>query len=75
MKIATVGLDLAKNVLQLHGVDADGRVVVQRRLRRSEVIKAFKGAPPWLVGMEACAGAHQPPWLITRASASASCAS
>ena len=45
-KIGTVGLDLPKNVFQLHGIDADGRVVVRRRLRRSEVIKAFTGAPP-----------------------------
>src|SRR5688500_7392462 len=65
MKIATVGLDLAKNVFQLHGVDAAGRVVVRRRLRRSEVIKAFTGTPPCLVGMEACAGAHH--WEIGRA--------
>jgi transposase len=65
MKIATVGLDLAKNVFQLHGVDTDGRVVVRRRLRRSEVIKAFTGTPPCLVGMEACAGAHHWARLIT----------
>jgi transposase len=65
MKIATVGLDLAKNVFQLHGVDADGRVVVRRRLRRSEVIKAFTGTPPCLVGMEACAGAHHWARLLT----------
>jgi transposase len=65
MKIATVGLDLAKNVFQLHGVDTDGRVVVRRRLRRSELTKAFTGAPPCLVGMEACAGAHHWARLLT----------
>src|SRR5690606_21482891 len=61
----TVGLDLAKNVFQMHGVDAAGRVVVRRRLRRSEVIKAFTGTPPCLVGMEACAGAHHWARLLT----------
>ena len=65
MKIATVGLDLAKNVFQLHGIDAAGRVVIRRRLRRSEVIKAFTGAPPCVVGMEACAGAHHGARLLT----------
>ena len=66
MKIATVGLDLAKNVFQLHGIDAAGRVVVRRRLRRSEVIEdTFTGAPPCLVGMEACAGAHHWARLLT----------
>ncbi len=58
MQLATVGLDLAKNLFQLHGIDAEGRVVVRRRLRRSEVMKFFAGAAPCLVGMEACAGAH-----------------
>jgi hypothetical protein len=57
MKIATIGLDLAKNVFQLHGGDAKGRVVVQRRLRRSQVAVLFAQLPPCLVGMEACAGA------------------
>jgi len=62
MKIATIGLDLAKNVFQLHAIDAEGRVAVRRRLRRAEVLKFFTGLPPCLVGMEAgmeaCAGAH-----------------
>jgi transposase len=58
MQLATVGLDLAKNVFQLHGVDAKGRVVVRRRLRRAEVMRFFAELPPCRVGMEACAGAH-----------------
>jgi transposase len=58
MNIATVGLDLAKNVFQLYAVDVEGRVVLRRRLRRSEVVRLFARLPPCLVGMEACAGAH-----------------
>jgi transposase len=57
-EITTVGLDLAKNVFQVHGVSADGRVVVRRQLRRAEVLKFFSTLPPCLVGMEACASAH-----------------
>jgi transposase len=63
MKIATVGLDLAKNVFQLHAVDAEGQVVVRRRLRRSKVVRFLARLPPCLVGMEACAGAHH--WART----------
>jgi transposase len=65
MKIATVGLDLAKNVFQLHGVDAGGRIVVRRRLRRAEILRFFTGLPSCLVGMEACAGAHHWARLLT----------
>lgn len=57
-KISTIGLDLAKNVFQVHGVDATGQVVVRRQLRRAEVIKFFAGLSPCLVGMEACGSAH-----------------
>ena len=53
--VVTVGLDLAKNVFQVHGVDGDGRVVLRRRLRRAEVLKLFGSLSPCLVGMEACA--------------------
>ena len=52
-EIATVGLDLAKNVFQVHGVSADGRVVVRRQLRRAEVLKFFSTLPQCLVEMEA----------------------
>src|SRR5208283_242509 len=58
MQITTIGLDLAKHWFQVHGVDAAGKVVVKRRLRRAEVIAFFKGLEPGFVGMEACATAH-----------------
>ncbi|MCB1465817.1 MAG: IS110 family transposase [Rhizobiaceae bacterium] len=57
-KISTIGLDLAKNVFQVHGSTADGSPIFNRKLRRGDVLKFFKKAPPCLVGMEACAGAH-----------------
>ncbi len=58
MQITTIGLDLAKHVFQVHGVDPLGRVVLRRRLRRGEVITFFSSLPPCLVGMEACSTAH-----------------
>ena len=58
MQITTIGLDLAKHWFQVHGVDAKGRVVVRRRLRRSGVIAYFQSLEPCLIGMEACATAH-----------------
>ncbi len=57
-EITTIGVDLAKNVLQLHGVKVDGTVALRRQLRRSQVLEFFGHLPPCLVGMEACAGAH-----------------
>jgi transposase len=53
-----VGLDLAKSVLQNHAIDAGGKVVVRRQLRRGKVLKFFSVLSPCLVGMEACASAH-----------------
>ncbi len=58
MQITTIGLDSAKHVFQAHGVDARGRVVLRRRLRRAEVLRLFAELPPCLVAMEACATAH-----------------
>ena len=58
MNITTVGLDLAKNVFQVHGVNADGVVIVRRRLRRAQVGTYFAGLQPCLVGMEACGTSH-----------------
>jgi len=58
MQVATIGLDLAKHVLQVHGVDAPGGGVVRRRLRRRELLAFFAGLEPCPVGMEACATAH-----------------
>lgn len=56
--VVTVGVDLAKTVFQVHGIDADGTVVIRRQLRRAEVVKFFSTLSPCLVGMEACASAH-----------------
>jgi transposase len=58
VEISTVGLDLAKRVFQVHGVDAVGQVIVRRKLRREEVAGFFAALPPCLVGMEACSTAH-----------------
>ena len=58
MKIATIGLDIAKNVFQVHGVDDEGGVVLRRKVRRDKLLGLFSGLEPCLVGMEACATAH-----------------
>ena len=58
MQVTTIGLDIAKNVFQVHGIDAKERVVVRKQLRRSQVIAFFSALPPCLIGMEACATAH-----------------
>ena len=58
MQITTIGLDIAKNVFQVHGIDATEKVVVRKQLRRSQVLAFFKALPPCLIGMEACATAH-----------------
>jgi transposase len=58
-KITTVGIDLAKSVFSLHGVDGAGRVVLRRTLRRDQLVQAVAGLPPCLIGMEACSGAHE----------------
>jgi len=58
MQITTIGLDIAKNVFQVHGIDAAEKVVVRKQLRRGQVLKFFAALPPCLVGMEACATAH-----------------
>ncbi len=58
MEIRTLGIDLAKSVFQLHGVDALGAVVLRKKLRRGAVLDFLRDLPPCLVGMEACAGSH-----------------
>lgn len=58
MQITTVGLDLAKNVFQVHGVNAHGKVVVRKQLRRDQVASFFANLPACLVGMEACGSAQ-----------------
>jgi transposase len=57
-KITTIGLDLAKSVFQVHAVAKDGRVVIRRALRRSQLLEFFRSVEPCLVGLEACASAH-----------------
>src|SRR5439155_9569486 len=56
--ITTIGIDIAKSVFQVHGVGADGQVVVRRQLKRRYVLAFFQKLPPCLVGIEACASAH-----------------
>ena len=58
MEITTVGLDLAKNVFQVHAIGSTGEVVVRRSLRRAQVIPFFSKLPPCLIGMEACGTSH-----------------
>ncbi len=58
MKITTIGLDLAKHVFQVHGVDSRGKPVLRKQLKRSQMLPFFANLEPCLVGMEACGGAH-----------------
>src|SRR5215475_4175110 len=58
MQVSTIGVDLAKNVFQVHGVDNAGKVVITRQLRRKQVIEFLSKIPACLVGMEACGTAH-----------------
>jgi transposase len=58
MKVTTVGLDLAKQVFSVHGVDEHGKAVLKKRVSRGKVLELFAQLPPALVGMEACSGAH-----------------
>ena len=56
--VTTVGLDIAKSVFQVHGVDGGGQVVIRRQLKRNYVLAFFQKLPPCLVGIEACASSH-----------------
>ena len=58
MKVTTVGLDLAKQVFSVHGVDEHGKAVLKRRVSRGKLLELFARLPASLVGMEACSGAH-----------------
>lgn len=58
MQISTIGVDLAKNVFQIHGVDSACRVVLTKQLRRPKMLEFFGNLAPCLIGMEACATAH-----------------
>jgi transposase len=56
--ITTIGLDIAKSVFQVHGIDAEGKVVIRRQLKRRYVLAFFQKLPSCLVGIEACASSH-----------------
>ena len=58
MNITTVGIDLAKNVFQIHAVKEYGKAVLNRQIKREKVAEFFANMPPCLIGMEACGGAH-----------------
>ena len=58
MKITTIGADLAKNVIQIHGVDSHGNTVVRKQLKRNQVMEFFTKLEPCLIGIEACGSAH-----------------
>ena len=58
MKVTTVGIDLAKNVFQVHGVNEFGKQVIKKQLRREQMVEFFVNLPPCLIGMEACGSAH-----------------
>ena len=58
-QITTVGIDLAKNVFSLHGVDAAGKTVLRRTVRRDRLVETVAQLSPCLIGMEACSGAHE----------------
>src|ERR1700722_6340515 len=66
MEITTIGLDLAKRVFQVHGVDAAGEVIVRKALRRAQVLPFFAKLSPCLVGMEACGTSHHWARELTR---------
>ena len=57
-EISIIGLDIAKRVFQVHGVDSQGQIVAQKRLMRSELLTWFAKLEPCLIGIEACATAH-----------------
>ena len=56
--VTTIGLDIAKSVFQVHGIDAAGQVVIRRQLKRRYVLAFFQKLPPCLIGIEACASSH-----------------
>lgn len=55
--VAVLGIDIAKNVFQLHGLDADGQVVLRRRVMRDQLLQVTEAVPPCLIEIEACTGA------------------
>jgi transposase len=57
-EVSTIGLDIAKSVFQVHGVDVDGTVIIRKRINRAKVLEFFAALPSCLVGIEACPSAH-----------------
>ena len=57
-EVSTIGLDIAKSVFQVHGVDADGAIVIRKRIGRAKLLEFFAALPPCVVGIEACPSAH-----------------
>ena len=58
MKVTTIGIDLAKNLFQLHGVNEFGKTAIQKQIRRDQMAEFFVNLPACLIGMEACGSAH-----------------
>src|ERR671936_486472 len=58
-EVTTVGIDLAKSLFTVHGVDVTGRTVLRRTVRREKLMELVAALPPCLIGMEACGGAHE----------------
>ena len=58
MNATTIGLDIAKQVFQVHGVDRAGKTVLRKQLKRGQVLAFFANLPPAVIGLEACADAH-----------------
>jgi transposase len=66
MQVTTIGLDIAKNVFQVHGVDQEGKVALRKRLARGKVLAFFANLPRCVIGLEACGGAHHWARALTR---------
>ena len=58
MTVTTVGIDLAKNIFQIHGVDQHGKTILKKKIKRDQLFTFFANKEPCLIGMEACSGAH-----------------
>ena len=56
--VSTIGLDIAKSLFQVHGIDAAGQVAIRRQLKRRHLLAFFEKLPPCLIGIEACASSH-----------------
>jgi transposase len=56
--VTTIGIDLAKNVFQIHGVDSHGHAVLRKQLKRAQLLPYFANLPPCLIGIESCCGSH-----------------